>query len=90
MKDTSLYFAYGSNINLDQMDYRCPKAVPLCTVELDGYELRFRGNSRDTVLRILSRSRAEKCTACSGRLRRNVKNLWTDMRATPSCTERNR
>ena len=48
MKDTSLYFAYGSNINLDQMDVRCPKAVPLCTVELDGYELRFRGNSRDT------------------------------------------
>ena len=26
MADGKLYFAYGSNINLDQMAYRCPDA----------------------------------------------------------------
>lgn len=39
-----LYFAYGSNINLGQMEQRCPAARPVCPVILDGYELRFRGN----------------------------------------------
>ena len=39
-----LYFAYGSNINLGQMEQRCPAARPVCPVILDDYELRFRGN----------------------------------------------
>ena len=39
-----LYFAYGSNINLDQMAHRCPDATPLGPVLLPNYELRFRGN----------------------------------------------
>lgn len=39
-----LYFAYGSNINLGQMEQRCPAAKPIGPVVLDGYELRFRGN----------------------------------------------
>lgn len=38
-----LYFAYGSNINLDQMKYRCPGAVPAMPVVLNNYELSFRG-----------------------------------------------
>lgn len=29
-----LYLAYGSNINLTQMKYRCPAAVPLMPAEL--------------------------------------------------------
>lgn len=40
-----LYFAYGSNINLDQMAYRCPNAVVMGPVVLEDYELLFRGNS---------------------------------------------
>ncbi|WP_258106865.1 gamma-glutamylcyclotransferase family protein [Christensenella minuta] len=40
-----LYFAYGSNINLDQMTHRCPNAVPVMPVTLRGYELSFRGMS---------------------------------------------
>lgn len=40
-----LYFAYGSNINLDQMAHRCPDATPLGMVTLPNYELRFRGNN---------------------------------------------
>ena len=41
-----LYFAYGSNINLEQMAQRCPDAMPLDPVTLDNYELLFRGNDR--------------------------------------------
>ncbi|MGI6175201.1 MAG: gamma-glutamylcyclotransferase family protein [Christensenellales bacterium] len=40
-----LYFAYGSNINLDQMAGRCPNAVPIMPVTLRGYALSFRGMS---------------------------------------------
>lgn len=43
MSDKRLYFAYGSNINLTQMEYRCPDATPLMPVMLHGYELTFRG-----------------------------------------------
>ena len=39
-----LYFAYGSNINLNQMAYRCPDAKVVESVVLEGYELLFRGN----------------------------------------------
>lgn len=39
-----LYFAYGSNLNLEQMERRCPAAKPIGPAVLHGYELRFRGN----------------------------------------------
>ena len=32
-----LYFAYGSNMDRDQMDKRCPDSVPAGVVRLDGY-----------------------------------------------------
>lgn len=38
-----LYFAYGSNMNLDQMEFRCPAAVVKENVRLDGYRLAFCG-----------------------------------------------
>ena len=37
------YLAYGSNLNKEQMQKRCPGAVPVGTMVLKGYELRFRG-----------------------------------------------
>ena len=39
-----LYFAYGSNINLEQMACRCPDATVVGPVMLEGYELLFRRN----------------------------------------------
>ena len=45
MSKTRLYFAYGSNINLDQMAHRCPKAKVVGPVTLEGYELTFRGRT---------------------------------------------
>ena len=41
-----LYFAYGSNINLEQMEYHCPAAKAVGPVILENYELLFRGNTR--------------------------------------------
>lgn len=43
-----LYFAYGSNIHLEQMAERCPAAQVVGPAVLDGYELLFRGNRRGT------------------------------------------
>lgn len=36
-----LYFAYGSNMNLKQMAFRCPNAQAVDTVRLEGYRLAF-------------------------------------------------
>ena len=33
------YFAYGSNLNFEQMAYRCPEATVVGTAKLEGYEL---------------------------------------------------
>jgi hypothetical protein len=41
---TLLYFAYGSNMNLNQMAFRCPDAEVVDTVRLEGYRLAFRTN----------------------------------------------
>lgn len=38
-----LYVAYGSNINLRQMEKRCPTAVPVSAGFLSDFELEFRG-----------------------------------------------
>ena len=44
-----LYFAYGSNINLNQMEYRCPDASVVGPVVLDNYELLFRSSGVATI-----------------------------------------
>lgn len=38
-----LYFAYGSNLNKEQMAMRCPDAKPIGTFILSGWRLVFRG-----------------------------------------------
>ena len=38
-----LYGAYGSNLNKDQMRFRCPNAKPIASYELKGHALKFRG-----------------------------------------------
>lgn len=39
-----LYIAYGSNLNLAQMKYRCPTAKFIGTGVLENYELQFKGS----------------------------------------------
>lgn len=36
------YFAYGSNLNVEQMKYRCPDAIKIGPAVLPGYKLVFR------------------------------------------------
>ena len=38
-----LYVAYGSNLNIDQMTFRCPNAKLYGTGVLENYELQFKG-----------------------------------------------
>lgn len=38
-----LYFAYGSNMNLEQMEFRCPDAEVVGNVQLKDYRLAFCG-----------------------------------------------
>ncbi len=40
-----LYVAYGSNLNIRQMKYRCPGAKLYGTGEIKDYELQFKGHS---------------------------------------------
>ena len=79
MSDERLYFAYGSNINLTQMEYRCPDATPLVPVMLHGYELTFRGGGV---------AKMRLSPASCGRSRRSVKRAWTGMKDTPTTTTR--
>ncbi|MDL2232008.1 gamma-glutamylcyclotransferase [Ruminococcaceae bacterium OttesenSCG-928-L11] len=48
----SIYLAYGSNMNLEQMEYRCPYATVISPVELPGYRLLFRGGMGGAVATI--------------------------------------
>ena len=46
----TLYFAYGSNIDLKQMARRCPAAQVVGPVTLENYELAFRGSGFATIV----------------------------------------
>lgn len=39
---SKLYVAYGSNLNLKQMAYRCPTATLVGTGVIENYELQFK------------------------------------------------
>lgn len=43
MSKKQLYIAYGSNINLEQMAFRCPHSRVVGTSEIKDFELEFRG-----------------------------------------------
>ena len=38
------YLAYGSNLNIHQMRFRCPTAKPIGTAMIHGYELLYKGS----------------------------------------------
>lgn len=47
-----LYIAYGSNLNLEQMKYRCPTAKVVGATVLRNWQLRFRGSDHNAVATI--------------------------------------
>ena len=46
------YLAYGSNLNIAQMAYRCPGAKPVGTAEIPDYRLLFKGSKTGAYLTI--------------------------------------
>ena len=53
-KKTTYYIAYGSNMNLAQMAFRCPTARLVGTAEIKDYRLLFRGFPNSAVATIES------------------------------------
>lgn len=49
------YLAYGSNLNIGQMQWRCPTAKPIGTGMLYGWELLFKGSKTGSYLTIEKR-----------------------------------
>ncbi len=47
--DKKLYIAYGSNLNLEQMAYRCPTAKVMGASTINGWRLLFRGSRTGAV-----------------------------------------
>lgn len=45
----TIYLAYGSNLNLEQMAQRCPTSKPIGTAVLQDYQLLFRGRNGGAV-----------------------------------------
>ena len=50
--ETRYYLAYGSNLNLAQMQCRCPDAHVAGTVELPGWRLMYKGSGSGNYLTI--------------------------------------
>lgn len=46
------YLAYGRNLNIKQMQMRCPWAKPVGTMVLEGYDLLFKGSKTGSYLTI--------------------------------------
>ena len=46
------YLAYGSNLNVSQMQHRCPTAMVIGTAEIKDYELLFKGSMTGSYLTI--------------------------------------
>lgn len=61
-----IYVAYGSNLNIGQMSYRCPDAEVLASGYIEGYKLAFSGWTGHGVATIIP---AEGCRVPVG--------LWT-------------
>lgn len=56
----SLYCAYGSNMNIEQMNIRCPEAVVIGTGFIPNYLLMFRGRYDSAVATIQSDRTSER------------------------------
>ena len=46
------YLAYGSNLNMKQMQFRCPDARIVGTAEIPNYQLLFKGSKTGSYLTI--------------------------------------
>lgn len=73
---TKIYGAYGSNINLEQMAYRCPHAEVYKVGYINGYRLTFRSGGFANI----EKSEETECLFCFGLLQNSAKRHLTIMR----------
>ena len=52
MEKKKYYLAYGSNLNIRQMRYRCPTAKPIGITAIPNYELLYKGSKTGSYLTI--------------------------------------
>ena len=50
MNKETIYFAYGSNLDLDAMAYRCPKATPIGRAQLVDWQFRINQHGLATAI----------------------------------------
>ena len=86
---TLLYFAYGSNMNLNQMAFRCPDAEVVDTVRLEGYRLTFRTNGGGMALPLSCRKKEAVWMASCGGSPNRMNSIWTITRDSPIYMGRN-
>ena len=87
--EEKLYFAYGSNMNLNQMAFRCPDAEVVDTVRLEGYRLAFRTNGGGNGVATILPKKEAVWMASSGGSPNGMNGIWTITRAFPTCTGKN-
>ena len=51
--DKRYYIAYGSNLNVYQMKFRCPNARIIGTTVVPNYELLFKGSKTGSYLSLI-------------------------------------
>ena len=71
-----LYIAYGSNLNLEQMAFRCPTAKVVGKSELKDYELLFRGGRRGAVATVEPKAGS----TVPGRSKTEMRHRWIFMK----------
>lgn len=86
--EEKLYFAYGSNMNLEQMAYRCPAAEVVENVHVVDTGLpSAAGHPGMESLPYCRRKEAMWMGYCGG-LQKSVSRVWTTMRVTRIYTAR--
>ena len=79
------YLAYGSNLNVQQMRYRCPDATIFGTAEIPDYQLLFKGSMTGSYLTIEKR-KARPFRLQSGKFRSVMKETLMPTRAARTST----
>ena len=86
---TLLYFAYGSNMNLNQMAFRCPDAEVVDTVRLEGYRLAFCMNGGGNGVATILPEEGSYVDGVLWRISERDERHLTITRAFPTCTGKN-
>ncbi len=74
------YFAYGSNMNLEQMKYRCPAAEVVENIRLEDYRLAFRGRAPGNGVATVLPEKGSCVEGVYGKSQKRVRRVWIFMK----------